>query len=230
MKQVRVHILETVGVILPPVLLMIFALVDIPQAGLLSFMGVMGALACIVSSYRDTFTALERMIPVVVLAALAIAGRVLFAPFPDVKPVSAFCILAGMTLGRQSGFMVGALAALGSNMFFGQGPWSVWQMYGWGMVGYLSGCLNMRGWLNHTRILSVWAFASGLLYGFILNSWYVVSFVRPLTWPGALAGYAAGLPLDLIHGAATLAFSLLMVIPLRERLLRMQSIYRARLE
>lgn len=72
----------------------------------------------------------------VVLAALAAAGRILFAPIPDFKPVSAIAIIAGVVFGRKSGFMVGALAALASNFFFGQGPWTPWQMYAWGLVGY----------------------------------------------------------------------------------------------
>ena len=73
--------------------------------------------------------------PTLVLAALAAAGRILFGPIPDFKPVSAIAIIAGATLGRRNGFMVGALAALTSNFFFGQGMWTPWQMYAWGLGG-----------------------------------------------------------------------------------------------
>ena len=85
--------------------------------------------------------------PTVVLAALAAAGRILFAPIPDFKPVSAIAIIAGVAFGRKSGFMVGSLAALASNFFFGQGVWTPWQMYAWGLVGYgdLSGGANRPG-------------------------------------------------------------------------------------
>ncbi len=61
------------------------------------------------------------------------------------KPVSAIAVIAGAAFGRRSGFMVGALAALVSNFFFGQGPWTPWQMYGWGLVGYLGGVLASLG-------------------------------------------------------------------------------------
>ncbi|MFR3452057.1 MAG: ECF transporter S component [Collinsella sp.] len=78
--------------------------------------------------------------PTLVLAACAAAGRILFAPIPDFKPLSAIAIIAGATLGPRNGFMVGALAALTSNFFFGQGLWSPWQMYAWGVVGYVVAC------------------------------------------------------------------------------------------
>ena len=77
---------------------------------------------------------LRQIMPTLVLAALAAAGRILFGPIPDFKPVSAIAIIAGATLGRRNGFMVGALAALTSNFFFGQGMWTPWQMYAWGEI------------------------------------------------------------------------------------------------
>ena len=152
--------------------------------------------------------------PTVVLASLAAAGRVLFAPLPDVKPVSAIAIVAGSLLGRRNGFMVGALAALVSNAFFGQGAWTPWQMYAWGLVGYLAGVLADAGALRrHRWALLAYGFASALLYGAILNGWYVLGFVRPLTAAGVLAGYAAAVPWDVVHGLATVGFLALIWLP-----------------
>ena len=162
--------------------------------------------------------ALRQVMPCVVLAAVAAAGRILFAPIPDVKPVSAICILCGAVLGRREGFMCGALAALASNVFFGQGPWTAWQMYAWGLVGYLSGVLADRGALERAWARTAWAFASALLYGLLLNGWYVVGFVVPLTWQGALVAFGAGIPLDCIHGLATVVFLTLIWQPWGTRL------------
>ncbi|MFR1638670.1 MAG: DUF6580 family putative transport protein [Eggerthellaceae bacterium] len=156
------------------------------------------------------------------LGALAAAGRILFAPVPDFKPVSALCILAGAVFGRRSGFMVGALAALVSNFFFGQGPWTPWQMYAWGLVGYLAGVLADRGWLARTPVLCSYGFLSGLLYGLLLNSWYIVGFVHPITWPAVVAAYAVALPFDAVHGAATAAFLLILYAPWRRKLERIK--------
>ena len=151
--------------------------------------------------------------PTVVLAALAAAGRLLFAPVPSFKPVSAVCILAGAVFGRRSGFLVGALAALVSNFFLGQGPWTPWQMYAWGLVGYLAGVLADRGWLDRLPVLFAFGFSSALLYGLLLNGWYVIGFVPPFSWPAALLAFGAALPFDATHGAATVAFLAALYVP-----------------
>lgn len=168
---------------------------------------------------------LRQLMPTVVLGAVAAVGRILFAPIPDVKPVSAICIVAGATLGPSCGFGVGALAALVSNMFFGQGPWTPWQMYGWGLIGYLSGLLGRRGLLERRWVRYAWAFMSALLYGLVLNGWYVLGFVKPLTWPSAIAGFAAGLPLDVVHGLATVLFLAAIWGPWRRALERIVAKY-----
>lgn len=72
---------------------------------------------------------------VATLAALAALGRVAFAAVPNVKPTTDIVLIAGFALGGAPGFMVGAVAALTSNVFFGQGPWTPWQMAAWGAVG-----------------------------------------------------------------------------------------------
>ena len=72
---------------------------------------------------------------VATLAALAALGRIAFAPLPNVKPTTDIVLISGYVLGGAPGFAVGAVAALASNLFFGQGPWTPWQMAGWGAVG-----------------------------------------------------------------------------------------------
>src|SRR6201991_3137608 len=72
---------------------------------------------------------------VATLAALAALGRIAFAALPNVKPTTDIVLISGYVLGGAPGFMVGAVAALASNLFFGQGPWTPWQMVAWGGVG-----------------------------------------------------------------------------------------------
>ena len=150
--------------------------------------------------------------PTLVLAALAAAGRILFGPIPDFKPVSAIAIIAGATLGRRNGFMVGALAALTSNFFFGQGMWTPWQMYAWGLVGYVGGVLAYAGAFDRADgtvrmpALLAYGFASGLLYGVVINAYDIIGFVQPLTWAGAVARLATAVPFDITHGLATCVF------------------------
>lgn len=214
--------LEPVALVAVPVVLALCAYFQVEQGALLTVVAALGAVAVFFASFEVQRPALRQVMPTVVLAALAAAGRMLFAPFPDVKPVSAICIVAGAVFGRRCGFMVGALAALVSNFFFGQGPWTPWQMYAWGLVGYVAGMLAARGWLDRTPVLLCYGFASALLYGLLLNGWYVVGFAHPITWPAVLAAYGAGLPFDLVHGASTVVFLAVLFVPWRRKLTRIK--------
>lgn len=247
-RMVRTRILgflEPVVLVAVPLSLLVCAVCNISAAGGLTLVVAMGALLLMLASYESSRPALRQIMPTVTLGALAAAGRILFAPLPEIKPVSAIAIVAGATLGRRNGFMVGALAALVSNFFFGQGAWTPWQMYGWGMVGYLSGVLSQLGvfgpasayqtsegaWsgaLNsgpHRVALVAWGFLSALFYGLILNGWYVIGFVHPITWPAVLAAYAAGFWLDCLHGVATVGFLLLIWKPWGRALTRIVAKY-----
>lgn len=145
---------EPVALALVPVALGACAFLQFDQTALLTLAVAVLALAVFFASWEKSRPPLRQVMPTVVLGALAAAGRILFAPVPDVKPVSAICILAGVVFGRRSGFMVGALAALVSNFFFGQGAWTPWQMYSWGMIGYLAGVLADRGVFGESSHLS----------------------------------------------------------------------------
>ena len=201
------------------------AVAQFDQTALLSLGVVVGALVVFFARFETSKPALRQIMPTVVLAALAAAGRILFVALPDFKPVSAIAIIAGAAFGRQAGFMVGALAALVSNLFFGQGPWTPWQMYAWGLIGYFAGVLADRGAFEKRPVLYVYGFAAPLLYGFLLNSYYIVGFVHPLTWQTALLAYGAGLPFDLVHGAATVVFLAILYQPWRKKLDRIKRKY-----
>lgn len=201
------------------------AVAQFDQTALLSLGVVVGALVVFFARFETSKPALRQIMPTVVLAALAAAGRILFAALPDFKPVSAIAIVAGAAFGRQAGFMVGALAALVSNLFFGQGPWTPWQMYAWGLVGYLAGVLADRGWLDRLPVLYAYGFLSALLYGLLLNGWYVIGFVQPFSWPAALVAFGAALPFDATHGVATVVFLAALYVPWRKKLERIKRKY-----
>lgn len=221
--------LEAPSILGVPAVLIACAVNGVQAAAGLTLLVVVLCVGLFLASYEASRPALRQVMPTATLAALAAAGRILFAPIPDVKPVSAIAIVAGATLGRRSGFVVGALAALLSNAFFGQGAWTPWQMYAWGLVGYLGGAIASRGWLDEgprlAARLSVLGVASGLFYGLILNGWYVIAYVRPLAWPGVLAAFAAGLPLDLVHGVATAGFLTAIWLPWGRQIRRVVAKY-----
>lgn len=217
--------LEVPALIAVPLALTACAYFQVGQGALLTVVVALAAVGVFFASFEASRPALRQIMPTVVLAALAAAGRLLFAPIPDFKPVSAICILAGAVFGRRSGFLVGALAALVSNFFLGQGPWTPWQMYAWGLVGYLAGVLADRGWLDRAPVLFTYGFTSALLFGLLMNAWHVIGFVQPFSWSAAVLAFAAALPFDAVHGIATVIFLAALYAPWRKKLERIKKKY-----
>jgi len=219
------HALELPALVAVPAAMVACVIMDVDATAPLTILAVLFAVGLLFASVEASRPAMRQLMPTVVLAALAAAGRVLFAAVPDVKPVSAVAIVAGATLGPQSGFAVGALSALVSNFFFGQGVWTPWQMYAWGIVGYIAG-FACRGEGRRARVgVYVWGLCSALVYGAILNGFYVIGFVRPLTWQTAFVALLAALPFDLIHGVSTVGFLLLVWTPWRASIRRVVAKY-----
>jgi energy-coupling factor transport system substrate-specific component len=145
---------------------------------------------------------------VAALAALAIAGRIAFAAFPNVKPTTDIVVFAGYALGPAPGFAVGALAGLVSNFWFGQGPWTPWQMAGWGMCGLLGAALAL-GVRNAGRLslAAVCGFA-GFAYGLLLNFSLMATYGGDLSWQRFLALEARAVPFEIAHIGGNIAFAL----------------------
>jgi energy-coupling factor transport system substrate-specific component len=161
---------------------------------------------------------------VAALAALAIAGRIAFAAFPNVKPTTDIVIFSGFALGAAPGFAVGALAALVSNFWFGQGPWTPWQMAGWGMCGILGAAVGL-GWRNAGRLAlaAVCGFA-GIAYGALLNFSLMASYGGELSLERFGVLTARAVPFEAAHVAANVALALVagpamvrMLVRFRER-------------
>ena len=91
-----------------------------------------------------------------VLAAIGVAGRAAFFMVPSFKPVAAIVILTGISFGGEAGFLVGSLTMLISNMFMGQGPWTPWQMFAFGMIGFLAGILYQKGIFKSQEVRSLY--------------------------------------------------------------------------
>ncbi len=146
---------------------------------------------------------------VATLAALAALGRIAFAPLPNVKPTTDIVLLSGYVLGGAPGFMVGAVAALASNLFFGQGPWTPWQMAGWGLVGLLGAALARVSGRRLGRIpLAVACLVAGFLYGAVMNLYLWVTFSGTHSRSELLAYAATSLPFDVAHAVGNLVFCL----------------------
>ncbi|HEU4707112.1 MAG TPA: prenyltransferase/squalene oxidase repeat-containing protein [Solirubrobacterales bacterium] len=145
---------------------------------------------------------------VAALAALAIAGRIAFAAFPNVKPTTDIVVFAGYALGGAPGFAVGALTALVSNFWFGQGPWTPWQMAGWGLCGVLGAALAL-GLRDASRLAlaSTCGFAA-IFYGALLNFSLMATYGGDLSWRRFWLLEGRAIPFEVAHFAGNVVLAL----------------------
>lgn len=136
----------------------------------------------------------RELIVISVLAAIAVAGRAAFFMLPQFKPVVAIVIIAGVCFGAESGFFVGAVAGFVSNFFFGQGPWTPWQMFCFGIIGFLAGILFKKGFLKKTRLpLCIFGgLSTFFIYGGIIDFGSLLMFTSEFSWKTLFATYASG--------------------------------------
>jgi len=169
----------------------------------------------------------RELVIIAVLCALGVAGRALMFMLPQFKPILALVVISGVALGGETGFLVGALTMLASNVLFSQGPWTPWQMFAMGIIGFLAGILFRKGLLRRTRVsLAVFGgLCAVLIYGGIMNPASLLIWSQTITWKIVLAYYVTGLPMDLVHGAATAIILWFAALPMLEKLDRIKVKY-----
>ena len=200
--------LEPIVLIALPLFMGLFAFVRVPSSMLITTIAAIVALIPFFAHFELSHLRARDLMPIVVMSALAVAGRLIFAPIPAIKPVMAFVIITGICFGRESGFITGALSVLVSNIFFGQGPWTPWQMCCFGLGGYLAGVFADHGWLRKRWQILVFGFLATYLYGFILDTWTLVGFVEQITPATIATTYLGGVTYTFFHASGTVAFLL----------------------
>jgi energy-coupling factor transport system substrate-specific component len=190
---------------------------------LASFAIVLGALALAFWWYERSRPSAKLLAVVATLAALAALGRDAFAAVPDVKPITAIVLVSGVAFGAGPGFAVGAISGLASNILLGQGPWTPWQMLGWGLVGLIGAALSRPLGPRPSRVALALACALGAgVFNLLLDL---------STWTAAgnhsLAAFgvvlSAAFVFDLTHVVASFAFGLAFGGVLLRMLLRVRS-------
>jgi len=169
------------------------------------------------------------------MAAIAVVGRMAFFMIPQFKPMAAVVILAGVGLGAEAGFLTGAMAGFVSNFFFGQGPWTPWQMFSFGIIGFLAGILfrdqrkrsgsRKKGW-KHKILLCLYGGLSVLIvYGLLMDTASVMMIGQNLSWQAFAASYATGFSFNVIHAVSTVIFLFFMAVPMERKLDRIRKKY-----
>ena len=187
---------------------------------------VLEAILSFFLSFEKRKPNLRESMVIVVMSAVTVAGRAAFYMVPHAKPMAALIILSGAGLGGEAGFLVGALAMLVSNIFFGQGPWTPWQMFAMGILGFVSGIVFRQDTPCSKKKkygICVLGFVSVIiLYGGIMNPASVLMYQENVNWEMILSAYAMGLPFDLIHAAFTFLFLWLGAGPILEKIGRIR--------
>ena len=219
------RVFEAAGIVVLPIFTIIAAVVSMNQSAGLMFAASVGSLILFFLSFEWTRPPLRETMPIVVLAALAAAGRIIFAFIPSVQPATAIVIVAGCVFGRRSGFMVGSLSGLVSSFFVGMGAWTPWQMFAWGLIGWLAGVLARSGAFSRPWAIYVYGFTAGLIYGLILNMWSFLGFYHPETFEQLVLIWLPAIPYDITHSVSTVAFLALIWLPWHRKLVRLKTAY-----
>lgn len=158
-----------------------------------------------------------KMLILSVMVALSVLGRFAFSVLPHFKPVTAIVVIAGMYLGAESGFLCGALSAVLSNIMFGQGPWTPFQMFSWGLIGLLAAFFSVS--LKKSKLaLAVFGVFSGIIFSLLMDGWMVLWAEGTFSASRYLAFVASALPVTAIYAVSNVLFLLVLAVPIGGKL------------
>lgn len=190
----------------------IFGFLTFGYKGDLSWIITIGVLLILILSYiyfEKSCLGNKEIALIATLSTFGAIGRVVFAPFPNIKPTTFIVAISGLVFGPYEGFLIGSTTAFISNVFLGQGPWTPWQMFSWGMVGFISGIVGKKKTHISAVAFSFICFIYGFMFDWIMDLWYVVGFIKPLTIKSAFLAYLTGFTFDLLHAASSFVFCII---------------------
>ena len=166
----------------------------------------------------------RRLVVAAGMTALSVLGRFIFALLPGFKPITAIVIITAVWIGGETGFLVGALSALVSNLFASQGPWTPFQMFAWGMIGLIAGMLAEP--LKRSRfLLALYGALAGVAYSMLMDVWTVLWYNNGLNWEMYRAALVTAVPYTLSYMASNVVFLLLLGKPFGRKLERVKVKY-----
>lgn len=168
----------------------------------------------------------RELVTIAVLCAIAVAGRAAI-PIPNFKAIFAIIMISGIAFGPESGFLVGAISAFASNFFYGQGPYTPWQMLGYGVAGLLAGFVFHKKLLpRKPLVMAVFGFVSVVLVvGPVLDTSSVFLALPVISWKTVWPVYVSGFSVNVSQGVCTFLVLLLLGNPLLDKLDRLKTKY-----
>ncbi len=169
-------------------------------------------------------TSSKELIVLAVMIAISAAGRFIFAWLPGFKPVTAITVITAIWLGKEAGFTVGSLSAVVSNFYFGQGPWTPFQMFAWGMLGFISGLLA-KPLRKNKLLLCIFGMLAGILYSLTMDIWTTIWADGSFNTARFLACVISAFPVTAEYAVSNVVFLLLLSKPIGEKLERLKIKY-----
>ena len=173
-----------------------------------------------ISGFEQRKIGTRRMVLVVVLTVMSVVGRFL----PLIKPVTAITVIAGIYLGGEAGFLVGAISAVISNFFWGQGPWTPFQMFAWGLIGLIAG-LAAKPLKKSRAVLLIYGALAGMLFSFIMDIWTVLWYNNGFDVKLYLAAISTAVPMTIVYAASNVIFLFFLADPIGRKLDRIKTVY-----
>ena len=173
-----------------------------------------------ISGFEKKKTGTRRLIIVAVMTALSVVGRFI----PVFKPITALTVITAVYIGGEAGFLVGSMSALISNFWFGQGPWTPFQMFAWGMIGLVGGLLS-KYLKNNKTLLIIYGVFSGIAYSLIMDFWAIMWNYEILSGESYLASIITAIPYTITYAVSNVIFFALLAKPFGEKLERVKLKY-----
>ena len=164
----------------------------------------------------------RKIVLLAVMTSLSVVSRIVFAPLPNFKPVSAMTIIGGVYLGPVCGFMCGALTALISNFYFGQGLYTPYQMVAWGLIGLFSALLS-KPLKKSLPLALVFAGVSGVFFSLVMDIWTVIGMDEGFNLARYGAAVISSFPITVIYCVSNVLFTLVLFRPIGKKLDRVMT-------
>ena len=159
----------------------------------------------------------RRIVLLAVMTSLSVVSRIVFAPLPHFKPVTAMTMISGVYLGPVCGFVSGVLTALISNFYFGQGLYTPYQMVAWGLIGLISALLS-KPLKRSLPLALIFAALSGVFYSLVMDLWTVIGMDEGFNLSRYGAAIFSSLPITAIYCISNVLFTLLLFKPIGKKL------------
>lgn len=214
-----------------PAALILFATYGAKKFYLVSLVVIILAMVPFFLRFEKRKPQAREIVTLAVLSAIAVASRAAFAMIPHFKPMIGIIMIAGMAFGAEAGFLTGAVSAFVSNFIFGQGMWTPWQMFAYGVAGFLAGILYRTGFIGERdKFQKVMTPICGFIgvvgvVGPLLDLCSIFTMGNELSKEWAISIFVSGFPVNVIHGTATALTLFVLCKPMMEKLNRIKIKY-----